>query len=462
MRIIRWLAIPAMLAVGVGAVWYSTNDATGSAAAPTTSLTAAARITTVSESVAATGAIEPAAQYALAFGSAPSIVSTGSSSAASTRDWTVTSIDVTLGEAVTAGQVLAIADTTDVQADIDALAVQVAQAQQTLEDATTTRSEIKTTTRDQLDAAEDDLTVAQLNVANAKASYDDATGTTMRRQARISLIQAKAQLAAAQEAVADLKEALKGDFPDETQAVATAQASVDDLERQAAELEAQLQDATLRAPVDGIVSELNVVAGYAAPSGTAIVVDSGSLQVVASVVESDLAAIALGQDATVTVDALDLDAAGTVTAIAPSTTSSSSSVVTYPVTVTLTDPDARIRSGMSTDVTIATAVASDVVAVPVSALQGSGGSYTVEVVGDDGSTTARTVTVGLVTETLAEVRSGVDAGERVVVGTNSAKASTDASSTDSGSALGGLTGGGGGGFPGGGQPPSGGFPGGSR
>jgi macrolide-specific efflux system membrane fusion protein len=456
MRTIRWLAIPAMLALGAGALWYSTNDATGIAAVPSTSLTAVARSTTVSESVAATGTIEPAAQYALAFGAAPAVVSTGSTSAGSTRDWTVTAVDVALGDRVTAGQVLATADTADVQADIDELAVQIAEARQALDDVATTRAEIKATTRDRLDAAEDDLTVAQLNVANAKAAYDDASGTTLRRQARISVIQAKAQLTTAKQAVADLKDALKGEFPEETQAVATAQASLAGLERELADLQAQLAAATLRAPADGLVSELNLIAGYAAPSGTAIVVDSGTLQVVADVVESDLASIALDQAATVTVDALDLEAAGTVTAIAPSTTGSTSSVVTYPVIVTITDPDARIRAGMSTDVTIATAVADNVVAVPVSALQGADGDYTVDVIGDDGSTTARAVTVGLVTETLAEVRSGIDAGERVVVGTNTARASTD-DATDAGTGLGGLTGGGG--FPGGGQPPSGGFPG---
>lgn len=459
MRIVRWLAIPAMLAVGAGAVWVSTADTLGTAATPTATRTSTAQVATVSESVAATGSVEPAVQLALAFGVEPTIVATGSS-AGSDRSWTVTAVDVALGEAVTAGQVLATADTSDVQADIDALEVQLTQARQTLSDATTTRAEIKATTRDWLATAEDDLLVAQLNLANARSSYSDATGTTLRRQTRVAVIGAKAQLATAQATVADLKDALKGDFPDETQAVATAQATVDDLDRQLADLQEQLAAATLRAPADGIVSALSIVAGYRAPSGSAMVIDGDTLQVVAQVVESDLASIEIGQDATVGVDALGLDAPGTVTAIAPSTTSSSSSVVTYPVTVTLTDPDARIRSGMSTDVTIATAVAADVVAVPVAALSGTGGQYTVQVVADDGTTTARAVTVGLVTETLAEVRSGVTAGERVVVGTDTAKASTDDSTDQGGTTLGGLTGGGG--FAGGGQPPSGGFPGAGR
>lgn len=451
MRIVRWLAVPAMLIIGAGAVWISTSDSVGRSSTPTTARTSAAEIATVSSEVAATGTVQPAARYALAFGVAPTIASGDATPAAasSTRTWSVTDVAVGLGDSVTKGQVLATADTADVQADLDALAVQLADARQTLEDATDTRAGIRADTRAKLATAQDDLEVAELNRINARAAYDDASAGTPRRQAKAALIQAAAQEDAAEATIADLKAQLKGDFPAETQAVADAQAAVTDLESQVADLQEQLELATLRAPADGLVSAVDIVAGYAAPAGNAIVIDSRTLQVVADVVESDLASIAVGQDATVSLDALDLDAAGTVTAIAPTTTASSSSVVTFPVTVTLTDPDARVRTGMSTDVTIATAVATDVVAVPVAALGGTTGSYTVAVVGADGTIQQRAVTVGLVTESLAEIQSGVSAGEQVVTGTSSARSSTSSSGDQAGIGAGGLLSGGGG-FPGGG------------
>ena len=454
MRFIRWLAIPVMLILGVGAVWFATSERVGSASAPTTALTSVAELTTVSQDVAATGNVQPAEQLALAFGAQPSMVSSAAAGGSSSYIWTVKDVAVSLGQSVTTGEVLATADTADVQADLDALDVKIADAQRTLDDATTTRAHIRADTKDKLATAENDLIVAQLNVANAKAAYTASSGTTARRQARISVIQARAQLTIAQQAVDDDKTALKGDFPDETQAVADAQAALDDLTSQEADLQQQMELATLRAPTDGVVSELDITAGYPAPSGTAMVIDSVSLEVVADVVESDLGSIALGQAATVTLAALGLDAPGTVTAIAPSTTSSTSSVVTYPVTVTLTDPDARIRSGMSTDVAIATAVAKDAIAVPVAALHGFSGSYSVGVVGTDGTTQERPVQVGLVTEALAQITSGVSAGERVVIGTNTARSSTTSGTTP----VGGL---GGGGFPTGGFP-TGGFPGAGR
>jgi len=452
MRIVRWLAVPAMLILGAGAVWISASDNVGRSSTPSTALTSAAQITTVSQEVAATGNVAPASQYALAFGVDPSIAGSTAAAASSSGTWNVTDVKVKLGDAVTKGQVLAVASTSTVQADLDALKVQLADAQQTLSDATTTRSTIRATTREQLASALNDLAVAQLNRANAKVAYDGSATGTPRRQAKAGLIQADAQVETSRQNVADLREKLAGDFPAETQAVADAQSSVTSLKSQIADLQQQIDLATLRSPVDGLVSEVDITAGFAAPAGTAIVVDSGTLQVVADVVESDLPSVAVGQEATVDVSALDLAAKGTVTAIAPTTTASSSSIVTYPVTVTLTDPDARIRSGMSTDVTISTAVASDVVAVPVAALHGSSGSYTVSVVDSDGSIQQVPVTVGLVTETLAEVKSGVSAGEQVVIGTNATRSSTSTSSQNQEPGFGGAGGllSGGGGFPGGG------------
>ncbi|MFN8622947.1 MAG: HlyD family efflux transporter periplasmic adaptor subunit, partial [Chloroflexota bacterium] len=301
MRIVRWLAIPALVIIGAGAVWISTSDSVGRSSTPATALTSTAEVTTISQDVAATGTVQPAAQYALAFGAEP-VVATGttSPSASTSRTWTVTDVAVALGDRVTQGQVLATADTADVQADIDALAVQIADAQQTLDDATTTRDDARTTTRQKLATAYDDLEVAQLNYTNAKVSYADAASGSPKRQSRVGLIQAKAQVETAQQSVADLQEQLSSGFPDETQAVADAQSSLADLQTQLADLQQQLDLATLRAPVDGVVSEVDITPGYTAPSGTALVVDSGTLQVVADVVESDYSSIALGQAATVT------------------------------------------------------------------------------------------------------------------------------------------------------------------
>jgi multidrug efflux pump subunit AcrA (membrane-fusion protein) len=189
---------------------------------------------------------------------------------------------------------------------------------------------------------------------------------------------------------------------------------------------AQIAAATLRSPIAGVVTEVNVTAGFDAPSGAAIVVDSTTLQITTDVVESDLADIKVGQEAAVSVSAIDADITGTVSAISPVASSDSNSgVVSYPVTITLASAPATARAGMSADVTITVQSAKNVLTVPAEALRGTTGDYSVMVLGADGQPQAKAVDVGLVTNTTAEIKSGLAEGEAVVTGTASAQTGTN-------------------------------------
>jgi macrolide-specific efflux system membrane fusion protein len=111
-------------------------------------------------------------------------------------------------------------------------------------------------------------------------------------------------------------------------------------------------------------------------------------------------------------------------------------VVTYSVTIELTGAPDAARPGMSAKASVTIAQAANVLAVPAVALNGSALGYTVLVIGQDGTAQTRDVTVGLVTSTQAEIKTGLQAGEAVVIGTTASQTTT--------------TGGGGGFFPGGG------------
>lgn len=419
MRVLRWLTVVAMLAIGVAALYVGgVGGLTTGSAASSRLLTSAALQTTVSQDIAATGSARSALSYGLAFGIQPALIADGSTGAASDGGtWQVLGVDVKLGDRVTSGQVLARADTTVLEAQLATAQTDLASAMITLQQAQDAKDRAGADLRKRLASDQDSVEVAKLNLRNAKATLADTTDAAPRRQARIGVIQATTQLRQAQQAVADVRDQLAGDLPDETKALMTAQASVTDLESQVPDLQQQIDLAVLHAPADGIVTAVAIVPGFLAPSGDAIVVAGAGLEVRANVTESDLPSVKVGQAATVTIAALGLDEAGTVTAVSPSTEVTSGSVVSFPVTVTLTDPDPAIRAGMSCDVTISIARADDVVAVPVAALQGRSGNLTVEVLAADGSTQNRPVTVGLVTETLAEIQSGVTAGEQVVTGT---------------------------------------------
>jgi macrolide-specific efflux system membrane fusion protein len=302
----------------------------------------------------------------------------------------VKTVDVTLGQAVKKGDKLATATAPDLVSS--------------------------------LSAANSSRLSAKLQLAIAQDNLDNASGTTAIRQARLSVYQAQSQLSQAQS--------------------------------QQAAIAAQLAASTLVAPIDGIVSAINISPGLVAPSGDAIVVDAVSYQVTADVVESDISKIQLKQPATVTVSAIGTDLDGTVAAISPAASSTSggngTTVVSYAVTVTLTNPPAALKSGMTADITITTASATNVLTVPAAALVGSSGNYAVRVLGADGQPQVKPVDVGLVTSSLAEIKSGLDQGEAVITGTASDRTQT---TVTNGFGPGGGTfiGGGGGRFQGGGN-----------
>jgi len=96
---------------------------------------------------------------------------------------------------------------------------------------------------------------------------------------------------------------------------------------------------------------------------------------------------------------------------------------------------------MSASISITTASASNVIAVPAIALVGSAGSYSVRVLDSSGQPQLVSVQVGLVTSSMAEVQGGIDVGTAVVTGTTA----TRNASTTSGAGGFGVPGVGGGG-----------------
>jgi RND family efflux transporter MFP subunit len=392
---LKLLAIAVLIVAGGGAIFVSVVGLPSSAASGATYLTSAAVVGNISDDIAATGTIASSTQYGLAFGTAArpitSSTATATTANASSTTWLVKSVAVKVGDAVKKGAPLAVGDTTDLKA--------------------------------QLTAATSSRRSAQLSLLLAQTALDTAetaANTDQVRQARISVYSAETQLAQAKTTESDLK--------------------------------SQIAQATLSAPIDGIVSAVNVVAGADAPSGDAIVVDAQTYEVTADVVESDISSMTLGQPATVTVAALGASAEGTVAAIGrTSTTSSSTSVVSYPVTVGLTNPPAGLLPGMTANVTITTASVSNVLTIPSEALTGTAGNYTVRTLSVAGVPVSRPVTVGLVTSTVAEIKTGLSAGDAVVTGTTAARNAATTTTTQGGGfgGRGGLGGGGGQGAPGG-------------
>lgn len=101
-----------------------------------------------------------------------------------------------------------------------------------------------------------------------------------------------------------------------------------------------------------------------------------------------------------------------------SSSSSSSEAIYYNGIFNVPNDDGRLRTYMTAEVHIILGQAKDVLTLPSAALgaKDADGRYMVRVVGSDGKLSERKVEIGLNNKVTAQVRSGLDEGERVVTG----------------------------------------------
>jgi hypothetical protein len=161
------------------------------------------------------------------------------------------------------------------------------------------------------------------------------------------------------------------------------------------------------------------------------------MQMVVSVSESDISTIHGGEPATVSVDALpDLELAAKVTAISVLPTSSSG-VVSYDVTLLLTQLSSQVRPGMSATATIVTAQAAGALTVENAAVNSRGTTSTVTV-DDNGKMVVTPVITGLVGSSDTQIIAGnVKVGDEVAIPITTALAT--AGTTSSSGTLGGAS-----------------------
>jgi HlyD family secretion protein len=136
-----------------------------------------------------------------------------------------------------------------------------------------------------------------------------------------------------------------------------------------------LAHCTIYAPVDGIVISRNVDVGQTvaasmnAPTLFVIANDLAKMQINANVSEADVGTIDEGQSATFTVDAfLGRTFTGKVTQIRNSPVTVQN-VVTYDTVIEVSNPDLKLKPGMTATVSIITAERKGVLKIPISALR---------------------------------------------------------------------------------------------
>jgi multidrug efflux pump subunit AcrA (membrane-fusion protein) len=149
-------------------------------------------------------------------------------------------------------------------------------------------------------------------------------------------------------------------------------------------------------------------------SDTSITVITASDVVDANVGASVVNHIKVGDPVVITTEGANGPVAGTVASIGL-TADTSSGVATFPVVIDVTGTPSGLYAGASASITITYHKVADALAVPAAAvLLGPGGKTVVHVM-VNGHQVTRTVTTGLTVNGLTQITSGLAAGERVVV-----------------------------------------------
>ena len=392
------MVVVVVLLLAGGGAWALTRPDAATATAGETLV--AATTSTQRSTVSATGTIQPARRADLSF----------------TVAGTVTSVPVSVGQTVTAGQSLA-----TVGAD-------------TLEAAVTT--------------AQASLTAAQA----ALSAQLDADGSATQ------LASARAQVASAQSKLADAEQSVDAATLTSTIAGTVAAVGISVGDRESGSASASSGSS------GGSGSTGTAAAAASSTTGTAgviTVISTDAYVVDASVGSADLARVKKGLQAEITPTGATTRVFGTVSTvgIVATTSTSTTGSATFPVVIDVTGTPAGLYAGGSASVVIIVSQTPDVLTVPTLALHTTG-STTVVNQQKNGHQVSTPVTIGTSYGAVTQILSGLAAGDEVLVSTvrpggtgGAVRQRTGGTGAGGAGGFGGGTGGFGGGFPGAGGAP---------
>jgi RND family efflux transporter MFP subunit len=245
----------------------------------------------------------------------------------------------------------------------------------------------------------------QQGVAQARAQRDHAIA---------ELANAKTRLARVERLFAD-GIAARQEVDDARAAVVAADSGLKSAQATGGIAGVQLERATLRAPIAGLVAALLVPAGQPVDgNGTPVVeiADTQLLDLHAPVSAARVGDVTRGQRAELEVEGIGA-VAGSVEAIAPLVDPATNTVV---VRIRVVNDNGRLRGGAFARGAILGAPRSGLALPRAALLPGDGGAATVVALVDEHGVVAhRTLTLGADTGDQVEVRAGLAAGDRVIV-----------------------------------------------
>ncbi|MCI1579129.1 MAG: efflux RND transporter periplasmic adaptor subunit [Clostridium beijerinckii] len=310
----------------------------------------------------------------------------------------VVNVSVENGQYVNAGDTIATLDDQDIQNSIKTAQSQINSAEQQIK-----------TAEQQVNTAETSMEKYKLNLDDAQRNYDrqktlfdgGAISKTDLEAAETKLNNAKADYNSGN---ASIESAKAG--------VGTAKANVETQKVNLEKYQSDLANTVIKAPISGVISDKVLNVGQMASQGAALakVNDISSVYATIQVPQEKITGVKIGQAATITVDGNDKTYDGTIEAM---DSAADATTRVFNCKVKIDNGDKSLLPGIFGKVQLISEEKAQVITVPISALAGNEGDYSV-FINDNGIAKKQKITIGETNENNVEITDGIKEGDQVI------------------------------------------------
>jgi HlyD family secretion protein len=294
----------------------------------------------------------------------------------------VVSLGFNVGSAVRAGDIL-------IQLDTDTLNAQLMQSQAGLQSAEAAA-----------ESAQSQASLAKINLDAARKLYD-----------RTKILYESGAVSQSQmDDITDKLNIAQNQYENASgPAQAQARAAISTALANINNYQVQIDSATIRSPIDGLLTSRNVNVGQVVSTGVAVIsiVDTSTLKLKSTVNQELLPLLSIGREMDVIIDSYpDNNLKGTISSLGPIAVSTGE---VFPLEIIINN-SGGLTAGLSARAAVSTIVKG--IMVPASAVTQGGGESYVYVIKDN-TVSKRVVKVGLKNDQDAQIIKGLNAGEQV-------------------------------------------------